>query len=711
MKRFFVFSLLCLFVLFSGCAKPLSADTSILTITANGQLLDNDAPSLTVSADTETLSLQVVLSSDVATCDAKESYSLKTGKNEISFTVTAQSGDSCTYTITVIREEPAKDSNTSLASVRIGETAHTPSENGFVITVPFDVTTAHLVPETASKTSSVEPKEADLPLTFGENTQIFTVTAEDGTTQEHRVVLVREGDANADLASVTVNGTTLLPSDLTMTVENAVTSVQLAATASSDVAEVSCPESVTLKEGVNEITLSVTSQTGTVNTYTLRITRNARQKSNNALLKDLTVQDGTLDKKVSGSVTAYVATVPYTVQSATIQATPQDSKATVSISGRTILSVGENVFTLTVTAENGTKKDYTLTIVRKKPWYEMYDGSYGLDITNKTGLVSICYSTWHDYTTGMTSFREKTITEIKNSGAWASDSSTFYFWGEPELGYYKSSDRTVIRTHMTQLAEAGVDFIIVDNTNLRTEWRNQGTCANLKAPYTYRTMWDVIAADPLAALLDECVAMRQEGKKTPYIVLWNRSDEQGWKVTNAMYDKFFLQEKYKDLWVYWDQKPLFLTTSAMSSPSRNITFRKMWGLQPSLAANEWSFLQKNNTKKGSSNEQMTVGVAMQQTYMSNTSTATGRNHGITFYNQWKNAFAARPKVITITWWNEWAAQRQENGHFTDAYNTEYSRDIEPMVGGHGDQYYQWMKQYIAAYKAGSACPRLVEAGY
>ena len=108
---------------------------------------------------------------------------------------------------------------------------------------------------------------------------------------------------------------------------------------------------------------------------------------------------------------------------------------------------------------------------------------------------------------------------------------------------------------------------------------------------------------------------------------------------------------------------------------------------------------------------MTVGVAMQQTYMSNTSTATGRNPGITFYNQWKNAFAAKPQVVTISWWNEWAAQRQSNGAFTDAYNTEYSRDIEPMSGGHGDQYYQWMKQYIAAYKAGESCPRLVEAGY
>ncbi len=338
-------------------------------------------------------------------------------------------------------------------------------------------------------------------------------------------------------------------------------------------------------------------------------------------------------------------------------------------------------------------------------WPENYKKTDGLDITSKTGLISICYSTWHDYTTGLNSFREQTISEIAKTGSWSSDGSTFYFWGKPELGYYQSSDRTVIRRHMTQLAEAGVDFIIVDNTNLTIDYKTT-VCGNVDGN---PTMWNIMVTRPVTALLEECLAMREEGLATPYIVFWNSGSD--WKVTEAVYDQFFLQERYKNLWVYWNNKPLFLTSSITASPTRNITVRKMWGLQSSLGSNEWTFLQKNNTRKGSSNEQMTVGVAMQRTYMSNTSTATGRNHGITFYNQWKNAFAAKPKVVTISWWNEWAAQRQSNGAFTDAYNTEYSRDIEPMSGGHGDQYYQWMKQYIAAYKAGKSCPRLVEAGY
>lgn len=56
---------------------------------------------------------------------------------------------------------------------------------------------------------------------------------------------------------------------------------------------------------------------------------------------------------------------------------------------------------------------------------------------------------------------------------------------------------------------------------------------------------------------------------------------------------------------------------------------------------------------------------------------------------------------------------EENGNnlFVDNYTQEYSRDIEPMEGGHGDQYYQWLKEYIRAYRALEDCPVLVEAGY
>ena len=34
-------------------------------------------------------------------------------------------------------------------------------------------------------------------------------------------------------------------------------------------------------------------------------------------------------------------------------------------------------------------------------------------------------------------------------------------------------DENVVRTHMTQLANAGVDFIVIDNTNVLTSWKSE----------------------------------------------------------------------------------------------------------------------------------------------------------------------------------------------------------------------------------------------
>ena len=161
---------------------------------------------------------------------------------------------------------------------------------------------------------------------------------------------------------------------------------------------------------------------------------------------------------------------------------------------------------------------------------------------------------------------------------------------------------------------------------------------------------------------------------------------------------------------------MLITEYPESEEPDTMKIRRMWGLSGASQTGSWSFLEIENLKNYDSDgftEQTCVCTATQESYMS-LPTAHGRNHGIFMYQQWHHAFQYRPKVVTITWWNEWAAQRFiETGQnlFVDNYNQEYSRDIEPMEGGHGDQYYQWMKEYVRAYKALEECPILVEAGY
>jgi len=78
-------------------------------------------------------------------------------------------------------------------------------------------------------------------------------------------------------------------------------------------------------------------------------------------------------------------------------------------------------------------------------------------------------------------------------------------------------------------------------------------------------------------------------------------------------------------------------------------------------------------------------------------------HGYNFQEQWDRALAVDPDMVFITGWNEWVAGRYEtwqgvNNAFPDQFDAEYSRDIEPMKGGYGDNYYYQMVSNIRKFK-------------
>ncbi len=327
----------------------------------------------------------------------------------------------------------------------------------------------------------------------------------------------------------------------------------------------------------------------------------------------------------------------------------------------------------------------------------------GLDMTDKTDLVSICYSVWFDGILGtgnepVTDFNN--ITEVLEGKKDWGAVHAFHYWAKPAQGYYRSTDIEAAKNNLILLGEADVDFIILDYTNA-----NDGYISNT-------AMGKVWMFDPLDTLCRATLELRAEGYRTPYIVAWCGASEG--PMIEALYDRYYTENNpYADCFVYWEGKPFMIYTQSTDTfpcPDK-FTVRHMWGLTDEKC---WRFLNIRNRntayEKDGVVEQISVAVASQETYMS-MHTAHGRNGGKFFYDQWKEAFRVHPKVVTLTWWNEWTAQRfivDGQTAFVDNYNQEYSRDIEPMEGGHGDLYYQWMKQYIAAYKAGESCPRLVQ---
>jgi hypothetical protein len=80
-------------------------------------------------------------------------------------------------------------------------------------------------------------------------------------------------------------------------------------------------------------------------------------------------------------------------------------------------------------------------------------------------------------------------------------------------------------------------------------------------------------------------------------------------------------------------------------------------------------------------------------------------YGHNVAEQWERALREDPKFIFVTGWNEWFADRfdefagiRQPVMFVDEFDQEHSRDIEPMQGGHGDNYYYQMVSYIRRYK-------------
>lgn len=96
--------------------------------------------------------------------------------------------------------------------------------------------------------------------------------------------------------------------------------------------------------------------------------------------------------------------------------------------------------------------------------------------------------------------------------------------------------------------------------------------------------------------------------------------------------------------------------------------------------------------------------------------------GLGFQEQWDRAIEMKPAFVFVTQWNEWIAQRfvkcgtYDTGatqfmgrplgcgdtHFIDDFNQEFSRDVEPMRGGHEDAYYYQLVANVRRYKGARA---------
>lgn len=114
------------------------------------------------------------------------------------------------------------------------------------------------------------------------------------------------------------------------------------------------------------------------------------KKSSEKNLSSLSVSEGTLSPKFSSGTTTYKVDLTSETESLTISAKAKDRKAKVSGTGKKELKIGENNFTVTVTAEDGSKKTYTISVyVTEKPTQFVKLGNQNLGILNDLSKTDV----------------------------------------------------------------------------------------------------------------------------------------------------------------------------------------------------------------------------------------------------------------------------------------------------------------------------------
>ena len=366
--------------------------------------------------------------------DADGVVSLSVGSNVITVEVTAEDDSTTrTYTVTVTRAEPstpgqlssdAKLSALTLSGIDFGTfdsttTSYTARVANSVTETTVTPTVNHSGASYVIKLGGVMDADGVVSLNMGNNVITVDVTAEDGNTaQTYTITVTRAAPPSTDatLSSLSMTGidfgtfapaTALYTAQVADSVSHTTVTptvnhpgagyvIKLGGTTDADGV-------IALAVGSNVITVEVTAQDGeTTRTYTVTVTR-AEPSSTDATLSSLTLSGidfGTFDSTTS----SYTAQVANDVTKTTVTPTVNHSGASYVIKlggvtdedGAISLSVGDNVITVEVTAEDGiTTQTYTVTVTVTRDVSNLRGPSLCVssgavtDQTN-TGLVSDC---------------------------------------------------------------------------------------------------------------------------------------------------------------------------------------------------------------------------------------------------------------------------------------------------------------------------------
>jgi alpha-tubulin suppressor-like RCC1 family protein len=267
-----------------------------------------------------------------------------------------------------------------------------------------------------------------IPLVVGDNAITITVTAPDGvTTKTYNVTVTRlPASSVSTLSGLVPSSGALSPvfapatTSYTVSATNSTTSITVRPWVMDETATVKVngatvtsganSAAIPLAVGAKTITTVVTAEDGTINTYTITVTR---APSSVSTLSGLVPGSGSLSPAFASGVTSYTTAATNATTSITVRPTVTDTTATIKVNGTTVtsgsnsqsipLTVGANTITVLVTAQDHiTTRTYTLTVSRApssiSTLSNLIPNSGSLSPVfasgTKTYLVSVNTTTW-----------------------------------------------------------------------------------------------------------------------------------------------------------------------------------------------------------------------------------------------------------------------------------------------------------------------------
>ena len=302
-----------------------------------------------------------------------------------------------------------------------------------------------------------------------------------------------------------------------------------------------------------------------------------------------------------------------------------------------------------------------------------------------------------------------------------------------------------LRRHAQQLTAAGVDFVVLDATNL----------------VQYDAYADAIQLRPLEVILEEWAALRAQGTPTPDVATWQRfpydlgpgaRDRATDLYTYALdlynapqFDSLiFRNGDGKKVLFYPDLQDFdvaYIADAEANNGLGGVVAVPMWVNRQD--AGSWSFMaycssppflsdqpcdqQATQGATGTGGSQLAISPSYQLTYGSLPFRSPGTLGGLTMRKQFETAFAMQPDYLFISAWNERIAMAlppqgdpgQSMGleddptasglAFVDMHASAFSRDIEPTEE-YGTLLYDLLTSCLRVFRSGTpACSDATEA--